>query len=162
VLEILAKFFVQFLAWLAPFTLRKLYPPQRIANLVKIQIASDSDGIEYWGGEVPQARAWISITNLSPFPVEIDRAFGAFAYSAYLEKYAYLQREKIMPATEQRILIETSLSKEQAAVVHRLRGDNPRPSVEFNALFLCRVNDFQIHRRLETTHHRLVNFGVTA
>lgn len=161
-LDILIDALVKFLAWIAPFTLRKVYPPQRIADLVKTRIAADSDGIEYWGGELPRARAWITITNLSPFHIELDRAFGSFAYGAEVEKFVHLQREKIPPTREKSLFLETSLTKEQTAIIQRLRSNNPRPSVSLNALFLCRIHDFEIHRSLETTHQRLVNFNDVA
>jgi hypothetical protein len=160
VLEFLANTAVKFLAWVAPFTLRKLYPPDRLADFVKVRVSAQSDGIEYWGSDVPQAKAWITISNLSPFEITLDRAFGSFTYSAQIETFVYLQRHRIRPSTEVTLLLETSLTKEQAAVVRRLRDHNPRPGVTFNALFLCRVRDFEVKRTLDTSHHRLVNFDV--
>jgi len=151
--------FVKPLAWAAPFTLRKAYPPKRIADLIKVRISADGEGIELWNGDTPKAKAWITITNLSPFSLELDRAFGSFSYGAELESFSYLQKEKILPASEKSFPIETSLTKEQAGVIQRLMTSNPRPEVRFNAHILCSVHNFDLHKSLGTTHHRLVNFN---
>ncbi len=161
-LDILTNFLVKFLAWIAPFTLRKLYKPDRLAALVKLRVSAQSDGIEFWGSGLLQAKAWITISNMSPFEIELDRAFGVFSFSAQIEKFVYLQREKLRPSTETSILIETSLTKEQADTIRNLRQHNPRPGLNIQALFLCRVHDFEVRRTLETNHHRLVNFDVVA
>ena len=158
-IEILLEFAIKFLARAAPFVLRKNYPPKRIADLIKVRISADSDGIEFWNGEMPKARARITITNLSPFPLELDRAFGDFSFGAELGKFSYLQKEKISPASEKSISLETSLTKEQAAVIQGLVVSAPRPSVTFNAHILCSVHNFDLNRVLQTTHHRLVNFS---
>jgi hypothetical protein len=158
VTQTIIEFLIKFLAWAAPFTLRKAYPPNRIADLIKVRISSDGEGIEFWNGELPKAKTWITITNLSPFSLELDRAFGSFSYGAELENFFYLQKEKILPASEKSIPIEASLTKEHADVIQRLMTSNPRPEVRFNAHILGRVHNFDLYRTLGTTHHRLVNF----
>lgn len=157
--QTLIEFLIKFLAWAAPFTLRKAYPSKRIADLIKVRISADGEGIEFWNGEMPKAKTWITISNLSPFPLELERAFGSFSYGAELEKFTYLQKEKIPPASEKSIPIEASLTKEHAGVILRLMTSNPRPMVQFNAHILCSVHNFDLYRALGTTHHRLINFN---
>lgn len=158
-IQMLIDFAVKFLAWAAPFTLRKLYPPERIAGLIKVRISAESDGINFWNGEIPRARAYVTITNLSPFHLELDRAFGSFSFGAELEKFSYLQKEKISPASEISLLLEASLTKEHTAVIQRQKESNPRVELRFNAHILCDVHNFDLYRTLETTHYRLVNFA---
>jgi hypothetical protein len=158
-IEILFDFVIKLLAWIAPFTLRKAYPSQRIADLIKVRISARGDGIELWDGELPRVRAQITITNLSPFHLELDRAFGTFSYGTELEKFSYLQKEKIPPASEVSILVGATLTKEHVAVIQKQRQYNPRIEIRFNAHILCDVHNFDLCETLETSHHRLVNFG---
>jgi hypothetical protein len=158
-IEILFDFAIKFLAWIAPFTLRKAYPPERIAGLIKVRISAEGDGIVFWDGEMPKAKTSVTITNLSPFHLELDRAFGSFSFGADLEKYSYLQKEKIPPASEKTIFLEASLTKGHTAVIQRQVQSSPRVDIRFNAHILCDVHNFDLYRTLETTHYRLVNFA---
>jgi hypothetical protein len=159
-IEILIEFTVKLLGWAFPFTLRWKYPPKRIDELIKIRISPQGNGIEFWSGDMPKVRAYIEITNLSPFPLEIERAYGTFEYGSDLEKFIYLKRESIRPASEISIPIEASITKEHVAVIRRLMPSNPRPALRFNAHVLCKVHNFELSRAMETSHHRLVNFNV--
>lgn len=158
--ELLKEFAVKAVAKIFPWALHWLYPPEKIGSLIQIRIASDSDGIEFWGHELPKARAWIQITNLSPFTLELDRAFGNFEYGSDLERYWHLKKQKIPPASEARIQVEATLSASHAAIIQRLRSSSPSPVVNFDGYFTCSVNNVHVSRRMQTTHHRLVNFNV--
>jgi len=157
-IEILIDFAIKFLAWVAPITLRRAYTPERIGKLIKVRISAEGQGIEFWNGEIPSARAYITITNLSPFYLELDRAFGSFSYGAELGKFTYLQKEKIAPASEVSIHLEVSLSKEHISMMQRQKEHYPRVELRFNAHILCDVHNFDLYRCLETTHYKLVNF----
>lgn len=157
---IFIKIAVSALAKVLPFTLRRVYPPERIADLVTIRISSESEGIEFWNGDIPKARVWVEITNRSPFTLELDRAYGSFEYGSNMERFWYLKREEIPPTTEVRILLEASLTKEHVVVIQRLMASNPNPVVNINAGLLCKVHNFCVNRRLQTAHHKLVNFKV--
>lgn len=159
-IEILIEFIVKLLGWALPFTLRRWYPPKRIDGLIKVRVSSQGEGIEFWNGDMPKVRVYVEITNLSPFPLEIDRAYGSFEYGSDLEKFTYLKRESIQPASAISISIEASITKEHVAVIRRLTSSNPRPVLQFNARVLCKVHNFELSRTMQTSHYRLVNFNV--
>lgn len=159
--EILIEFIVKLLGWALPSAIRWRYPAKRIDGLVKVRVSSQGEGIEFWNGGIPKVKAWVEITNLSPFPIEIERAYGTFAYGADLEKFTYLKRESIPPASEIAIPIETSITNEHVAVVQRLAPSHPTPALQFNARVLCKVQDFELSRLIQTSHHKLVNFNVS-
>lgn len=157
--ELVKEFSVKLLAKLLPWTLRWLYTPEKIAGLIKVRISSEGSGIELWGGELPHASAWIQITNLSPFTLELERAYGSIEYGSSLDRYNYLRKAIIPPASEVRIHIEASLSQEHVGIIKRLKPSNPNPVVNFEGYFKSSVNEVHAIRRLETSHHRLVNIA---
>jgi hypothetical protein len=157
-IEILTDFVVKVLGWAMPATLRQLYPKEKILKLIKVRVAAEGAGIEFWAGELPRAKVFVTLTNLSPFPLELDRAFGKFFYGSALTDFSYLKVEEIPPASEKQISIETDLTKEHIAVIQACRAANQNPTVEFNAHLHCSIHDLDLTRVLQTSHYRLVNF----
>lgn len=159
--QILVEFFVKLLAWAMPFTLRWRYPASRIDSLILVRVLSQGDGIEFWDGDIPKARAYVEFINLSPFHLEIERAYGSFEYGADLEGFTYLRRERLSPASATSIPIEVSITKEHIDVIRRLMNSGIKPALRLSAHVVCRVRDFEIRRSIQTSHHRLVNFNIT-
>lgn len=160
-IPIFLEFAVKLLGLVLPSAIRWKYPAERIDRLIKVRVSSQGDGIEFWGDAPPRAKAYVEIINLSPFPLEIERAYGSFAYGADLEKFTYLRRESIQPGREILIPIETSMTKEQVDTIRRLIPSGPRPTLHFNAHILSKVHSFELRRAVESSHHRLVNFNVS-
>ena len=160
-MELLIEFSIRLLEWLAPFTLKKLYPIKRIDGLIEIRVSPTGEGIEYWGGDVPRVQAWIEIINLSPFHLKMDRAFGAFLYGSEVAEFTHLKIEKLKPAEKISFPINGTMSAGNAEFIQRLITSKNRntPEIRFEAHILCRVHDLPIYRRLTTTHHRMVNFA---
>ena len=78
--EILKEFAVKALGRVLPFLVSWYYKPDKLAKKIKIQVRGAGDGVVFECGELPYVRAWLEITNLSPFPVEFERLHGHFWY----------------------------------------------------------------------------------
>lgn len=65
-----------------------------------MRVRESGDGIVIAGGKLPQARAWLRITNLSPFPIVVDRIFGNFWYGPQLAAYSNLKQCTVPPSDE--------------------------------------------------------------
>jgi hypothetical protein len=77
-INLVTEFLPKMLGHVLPVAIRWYYTPEKLADRVKVRVCEDRDGLSYWGGELPQARAWVRVTNLTPFPLLIDRIYGNF------------------------------------------------------------------------------------
>ncbi len=156
-INLLTEFFPKMLGHVFPVAIRWYYTQEKLADRVKIRVCEDRDGLEYWNGELPQAQAWIRVTNLTPFPIVIDRLYGSFWYGTQLAHYSVLKQHKVPASGEKDIYIEAPLTSGQAAYIEKTR--KAESSLHLGALCRCNVREFQLERTLKTGHARLVNFS---
>lgn len=158
-LELLSKAIVKLLGYLLPFTLRRHFTPQRLADSVRIIVASDGDGIEFWAGDLPHIEVRVVITNLTPFALELDRCYGAFGFGPPICEFTNLERRHIAANGEERFMLRASMNAFQVEYVRRMQAQNDRASLDFHGQFSCSVNSFALHQNIGTRHFRLVNFN---
>lgn len=154
--SILSDFFVKLLAQVFPFLLRWYYKPEKIAAKIKVRISSDGDGIVFWGGEMPRAQAWLEITNLSPFPIRFDRIYGYFWYGTQLAPFFLLKQQTVDAAHEIRICIQAQLAQSHAEYIRNNQG-KMEAKLELGALGICKVNQFELIRDIQTNNVRMEN-----
>lgn len=163
--ELLQEFIIKVLGRVLPILVRWYYKPEKLAKKIKIQVHSSGDGVIFDCGEMPYARARLEVTNLSPFPVELERVYGHFWYGTRLSPFLYLKRVKVAPAHDAEIYIEADLSSAQVSYIKRNKvrmeqGMDQKLSV--SAYVLCKVNNFEIQREVQTNNARLQNTGTIA
>ena len=159
-IELLTKAAVKLLGFLMPFTLRWYFTGQRLADNVKITVASDGEGIEFWGGELPQIEAWVVITNLTPFALELDRCYGSFGFGQPLCEFMNLERRQVAASAEERFMLRASMNVFQMEYVRKMQEKNEKASIDFHGNLSCSVNRFSLDKRIETKHFRLCNFNL--
>jgi len=161
--ELLKEFAIKSLGQLLPFLVRWYYKPEKLAGKIKIQIRSSGDGVIFDCGELPYVRAWLEITNLSPFPVEFERVYGHFWYGTRLSPFFFLKRFGVESAHDTEIFLEADLTNAQAEYIKRNKGKmEHKLSVSVSAYVLCKVNNFEIQREVRTNNARLQNVGGNA
>lgn len=158
--ELLTKATVKLLGFLMPFTLRWYFTGQRLADNVKITVASDGEGIEFWAGDLPRIEAWVVITNHTPFALELDSCYGSFGFGQPLCEFMNLERRQVAANAEDRFMLRASMSVFQAEYVRKMQKENDRASIDFHGNLSCSVNRFSLDKRIETTHFRLSNFNL--
>jgi hypothetical protein len=159
VFELVLRILVKFFGYLLPFTLRWWYSPQRLADGLNIFISSESDGVEFWAGDLPYVQVWIVITNQTPFALELDRCFGSFGFGLPVCEFAHLERRCIAANGKLSFMLRTNMTAFQLEYVRKMRGQFDKVSLDFQGQFLCSVSTFNFQRRISTTHFRLRNFG---
>ena len=158
--ELLTKATVKLLGFLMPFSLRWYFTAQRLANNVKIRIASDGEGIEFWAGDLPRIEAWVIITNLTPFALELDRCYGSFGFGQPICEFMNLERRQLAANAEERFMLRASMTVFQVEYVRRIQEKNDRASIDFHGNLSCSVNRFSLDKQIETKHLRLCNFNL--
>ncbi|MBK9132474.1 MAG: hypothetical protein IPM20_12675 [Gammaproteobacteria bacterium] len=140
--NLFVNFVVKLLGRFIPWSIRWLFPPARLSKLIKIQIAGQSRGIEYWAGDLPKIRVYLEVINLSPFVVEIDRIFGHFNLGSQVASFAYLRRAKVLSPSEVVVFIEADLSDNQIKYIRTNKDAVEKAGINLIAEFNCKVNDF--------------------
>lgn len=156
--NLLTDFFVKVLGKLLPFMIRWYYKPEKIAQKIIIRIRSSHEGITFYGGELPHITAWLEITNLSPFPLELERLYGHFWYGTRLAAFYFLKRCRIEPSSEQGLLVEADLTSSQSEYIKRNQG-KMEAKLSLDAFVVCNVNNIELRRDIPTNNVRLVNYG---
>jgi len=155
--EILKEFAVKALGRVLPFIIRWYYKPEKLAKKIKIQICGVGDGVVFECGELPYVRAWLEITNLSPFPVEFERLYGHFWYGTRLAPFYYLKRVRVEPAHDTKIFLEADLTRPQADYIKRNKDQRLEQKLSVSAYVVCKVNNIEIEREVRTNNARLQN-----
>lgn len=158
-LSILSDFFVKLIAQALPFLVRRYYTPEKIAEKIRIRISSDGDGIALWGGELPRAKAWLEITNLSPFAIRFDRIYGNFWYGTQLAQFVLLKQQSVDSTQDIRVYIEAELTPSHAEYIRKNQG-KMNAKLEIGALGVCKVNQFELFRTVQTGNVQLHNFNI--
>jgi len=119
------------MSYIFGFIMKKYYTKQKLASMVKINVSSEHSGITVNCSELPDARAWLEVTNLSPFPVTILGIEAELYLSGRVARFISLCNEEISPSDEGRVFIQTDLNGRQAEHVKRNKGvDNPRLNIK--------------------------------
>jgi len=126
--------------------------------MVKIDISSENEGITVNCSELPEARVWLEVTNLSPFPIEIEGIEARLFWVSGVGRFISISRHSIKHAAHERVFLETDLTGKQAEHIKQTnRLDHPRLSVKF--YMSCRLSCFVKQREIQTKNYRLLNCG---
>lgn len=112
-LEVVLNSMLRLLARLFPWVLRRAYSEEKLANKIKIAVRSDGEGVSVWDGEHPRAIAWIELTNLTPFDIEVDRGRFRLAMGQQMTDLLLLEPRKIKHADEEVWHLEAFLCSDQ-------------------------------------------------
>jgi hypothetical protein len=156
---------VQILRFLPGFVLRRFYPPEKIAQKILIEFSSSGEGLSFYKSEqYSSIRGWLIVTNLSPFPIEIDRILGEIFVGGRVADVAFLQRTRVKPSSTTKLLFEIELTANQ---VKRIEWNiSPQcqpvaPEIGFeikHAYLITKVTDVVLFRRVATGNYSFANF----
>ena len=155
--EILKEFAVKALGRVLPFLVGWYYKPDKLAKKIKIQVRGAGDGVVFDCGELPYIRAWLEITNLSPFPIEFERLHGHFWYGTRLAPFYFLKRIKVEPAHDTEIFLEADLTRPQADYIKKNKERHMEQKLSVSAYVVCKVNNFEIEREVRTNNAHIQN-----
>lgn len=143
---------VRLLVNIAPFMLRLFYKQEQLANKVKIAIRSEGEGVYIQVGQLPSARVWIGITNLTPFTIEVDRIVSKLTYGHQIAKLTSLDRRTIKSTEEETFLLEESLNESQVEAL-KDKSNTDEARLEIYAFFISKVHNFAINHRYINTRN---------
>lgn len=150
-----------FLRWLPHFVLRRFFPRARLGELQYVDISPRHESVRLDLGEVPSISIWLQLINLSPFPVELDRAEFELNCLGGVAKVAVLRKQTLEPGAIERLYLNGPISDGCANAISRNRAANvaeAEASLSGHIEFNCKLHPFakSIHQ-LSGVLPRLVN-----
>src|SRR3954466_3231249 len=97
-LELIGTGLLRLGAMALPTVARWFHSQDKLSSQIKIRVRGDGDGVVFNCGEMPNARVWLRITNLSPIDIEFDRIFGTISCGSRLTAFQDLNRYRIRSA----------------------------------------------------------------
>jgi hypothetical protein len=123
------------------FYLRRRYPVERLAKLIYLDFQPRCESALINLGEAASVRLILQLINLSPFPVEIDRASFRFHYAGGTANLSSLNRTKVDPGAATSLYLETELADGHANHMRRNWQGN-QAWLDGNVEFNCSVHPF--------------------
>ena len=154
--EIIISWILKVLVKIAPWVFRWLYSHEKLAGLIDITINSENDGLVVNCADLPDARAWIEITNLSPFKLKLVGTEAVLYWVGRAAEFQSLQRLEISPHAKERIIVETSLNDRQAAHVTK-NHELAKPRLYVQLYFESSIRSIHKQRDIQTSNVRLLN-----
>lgn len=123
------------------FLLRWHFTPEKLAQLIYVDIRPRHDSAVVDLGQVASFTLYIQAINLSPFSVELDRANFRFWYGGATLNASILKKKVIAPGEIASLYVHEAISDGHANQMARSRKDNP-VALDGNIEFNCKVRSF--------------------
>lgn len=154
--EAIRSWAVKILSKIMPSIFRWIYSHEKLVGLIDVTINSENDGVVINCSELPDARAWIEVTNLAPFKLKLVGVEAILYWVGRVAEFQSLQRIDVLPHTKLKLLIESSLNELQAAYIRKNHAlDNPRLHIKL--YFESSIRDIEKQRDMQTTNIKLLN-----
>ena len=129
------------LNWLPSFVLRWYYSPERLARLIYIDLQPRQQSAYLNLASAADFRIVMQVINLSPFPVEIDRATIRLTCGTMPLEASNLERRKLEAGEIAYVYFSNTISDGHAQqIVTNLNGQPG--GIDGNFEFNCKVQSF--------------------
>lgn len=128
------------LRWLPGFLLRRYFTQEKLAQLIYVDLRPRNNSAVVDLGESASFSLYLMAINLSPFPVELDRAGFRFWLGGSTMEASILKKQVIAPGEIASLYISGTIPEGAANQFVRHPG-NP-VALEGNIEFNCNVRSF--------------------
>jgi hypothetical protein len=158
VIKLFTDFGLKIAAGIAPIIVRRFYRVDRLQAGIKIWVVEAHQGIWVNCGELPQFRAWLRITNLTPFDLTFDRLYSHLFHGSQLAEFQSLERRLVPTRSEKEFMISANLAPEHVACIRRNLANRFQTYLSIRALVHSRLRNFEIiGREAHTGNVDLIN-----
>ncbi|RYE50231.1 MAG: hypothetical protein EOP48_20125 [Sphingobacteriales bacterium] len=138
------------------FLFRWFYSSEKLTNMIGVTIGSENEGIVVNCSGLPEARAWVEITNLSPFELNLVGTEANLIWVGKVAEFTSMQRLSIKRHSKIQILLETSLTELQSKHIEET-NHMERPRLYISLYFESSIRLINKVRSIETSNARLLN-----
>ena len=126
--------------------LRRYYTVQKLSDLFDIKVSSEPTGFTIICSELPRAKAWIEITNMSPFHIIVHEIEADFYLPDRVAKLVKICSVGIKAKATERIFIETDLTAKQVEYIRKHKRCQTA-ALKIQSLISCRLSSLEITDR---------------
>ncbi len=141
---------------LLPTLFRRIYTYEKMLGLIEVTISSENDGLVVNCAELPDARAWLEITNLSPFTLKLVGIEAILYWVGRAAEFRSMQRMEIKAHTKERIFIETSINELQSRHISK-NNELDKPRLYVSLYLESSLRSINKQRDIQTSNFRLLN-----
>ena len=139
---------------------RWYFSPEKLAQLVYVDLFPRNDSALIDLGASPSLRLQLQVINLSPYPIELDRANFCLRCGAVALKTTILKKQSIAAGEIAGLFLEESMSESQANQVLKHFEANQK-TLEGNIEFNSALHSFaKTVGQLSGVQVRLINDGL--
>ena len=143
---------------LPSFLLRRYYSAERLANLVYCDLLPRSDSAQLDLGQVTSAQVFLQVINLSPLPIELDRAQLLMHYGgASIEFFHLSPRIPVESGVIAFVPFRSSVHVGSAHVIAKSKNAPQKAWLTGSLTFNCAVWNFSKSISLTEIHLHMIN-----
>jgi len=131
----------KYFRWVPGFVMSRLFTKERLADLVLIDVKPRHESVRVNLGEVASYDLWFQVINMSPFPIELDRAEIIFSCIGTRLKTHYIKKTKYQPGEVSSLYINGDIDSDKADRIAKLYNKNTS-SISLHCEFNCNLHDF--------------------
>ena len=147
----------KYLKWLPGFILRRMFTKQRLADLVIIDVRPRHQSVRANLGDVASYDIYFQIINMSPFPIELDRAEIEYYCAGTQLKAQHIKKVSYAPGEIATLYISDEINEAKANQIARHFNKNDS-RINLHLEFNCKLHDFTISQRsLEGVNTEFIN-----
>ncbi|WP_346839922.1 hypothetical protein [Microbulbifer sp. SAOS-129_SWC] len=154
-IELVKSFVTKSLGFLLPWVMRKLYPEEKLKNMMDVMISSEYEAVTINCQNPPSARVCLEVTNRSPFTVKITGVECEIEWAGTIAKLVSIKHEELSPNAKIQIFLRAPIGGRQADfVLSRMENMKPRIITEVHS-----ATNFSMYTKLkdaETTSFRVL------
>ncbi len=129
------------LRWLPGLFLGWYFPPAKLAQLIYVDMRPRNDSAVVDLGECASFNLNLQAINLSPFPIELDRASFRFWCGGVILNASILKRQLIAPGEIATLYVHEVIPDGHANQMAKMLQSNP-VALDGNIEFNCKVRSF--------------------
>jgi hypothetical protein len=127
--------------WLPSWMLRWYYSKDKLSKLVYVDIQPRGQSTVVDLGPCASVRMWLQLINLSPFPIELDRADFRFQFGGTEMQLPVLNKQVIESGAMINLSLNGPIADGHADQMHR-NSSRSEGSLSGNIEFNCKVHSF--------------------
>ena len=133
-IELVKSFATNSAGFLLPWVMRKLYPEEKLKNMMDVVISSEYEAVTINCQNPPCARACLEITNRSPFTIKITGVECEILWAGSIAKLVSIKHEELSPNAKIQVFLKAPMGGRHADfVLSRIEDIRPRLITEVHA-----------------------------
>jgi len=147
----------RWLRWVPKFVLKRVFTPNRLADLVLLDVRARHDSVSVNLCEHPTCEIWFQIVNMTPYEIELQSAEFSFMCAGVEIKVQHIKREVYKSGAVASLHVKADIPEGKANSIAKYLKDN-RSSIDVHCDFSCSIHKFsKVSHQLEGVHVKYIN-----